>query len=65
MKDIKVGMMVRHKSGGPKMYVWRITGNTGKLVECEWFSAPTLTQPATVCRNTFLPDALEEDHAQG
>jgi uncharacterized protein YodC (DUF2158 family) len=58
MAQLKAGMKVRHKSGGPLMIVEKL-GNDfwdGRpRVWCEWFDAANYRH-----KETFVPEVLEE-----
>jgi uncharacterized protein YodC (DUF2158 family) len=58
MAELKAGMKVRHKSGGPLMIVERIGTDswTGQpKVWCEWFDSAGYRH-----HETFVPEVLEE-----
>jgi uncharacterized protein YodC (DUF2158 family) len=58
MSDLKAGMKVRHKSGGPLMIVEKVGNDSWTnqaKVWCEWIDAAGYRH-----RETFVPEVLEE-----
>jgi len=53
MNELKVGMIVKLKSGGPKMTIVRIDTSIKSSIVCEWFSGSKCEAGA------FAPESLE------